>query len=425
MHPHASASDESTTGPAGTEPPPPQPDAPIVVRSGEDLVAAVPHLVGFAPERSLVVVSMRRRGTRLRLGLVARFDLPPVGRGRARGYEGTAADVRAFVSQVVGVLRGDAPEQVVVLVYDQAPCSLVPVWQRLVSRLDRAFAAVGVPVVDALHVSGSRFRSYRCSDPGCCPPLGRPLDARSSAVTAEFVTRGSSPLPNRRALEALVEPRDQQACTAVRRAAGHELAAIGPHRGDEQQPAWLDWQVASLLLMHEVALRHLQGRQGLACQESGRLLAGLSDVGVRDAASIAFTCWMHPLRDTEGEEGRPRTLELDGVVDAAGPRVRQILAALGDQVGRPWEQPATGERNRALGDLWRHLAVSCDGSLAVPPLTLLGMHAWWQGEGALAQVAVERALRLDPGYRMANLLDQALSLGLPPWGGGDAGGGCP
>src|SRR5512133_1479217 len=63
----------------------PEDTALIVVHSSEDLVAAVPYLVGFPPEQSLVVVAMRRSGRRQRLGLVARFDLPPVGPRRVRG----------------------------------------------------------------------------------------------------------------------------------------------------------------------------------------------------------------------------------------------------------------------------------------------------------------------------------------------------
>ena len=63
----------------------------------------------------------------------------------------------------------------------------------------------------------------------------------------------------------------------------------------------------------------------------------------------------------------------------------------------------------------------CDGPLAVPPLTLLGMHAWAQGNGALALVAAERALAIDPRYRLAKLLDQTLYLGVRP--GGRRGGG--
>ena len=82
----------------------------------------------------------------------------------------------------------------------------------------------------------------------------------------------------------------------------------------------------------------------------------------------------------------------------------------------PEDRLTSGERDRALDAFWRDLATSCDGSLAVAPLTLLGMHVWWRGIGAFAKVAVERALDLNPGSRMARLLDQALALWVRPAG---------
>ena len=48
------------------------------------------------------------------------------------------------------------------------------------------------------------------------------------------------------------------------------------------------------------------------------------------------------------------------------------------------------------------------------PASLLAFTAWQCGEGALANVAIERALGADPAYSMALLLAQAIQTGLPP-----------
>ncbi len=48
------------------------------------------------------------------------------------------------------------------------------------------------------------------------------------------------------------------------------------------------------------------------------------------------------------------------------------------------------------------------------PASLLAFTAWQSGEGALANVAVERALAADPAYSMALLIGQAVQAGLPP-----------
>jgi|GEM_PF-6529566 len=42
------------------------------------------------------------------------------------------------------------------------------------------------------------------------------------------------------------------------------------------------------------------------------------------------------------------------------------------------------------------------------------MHAWSSGEGAQAGVAIDRALRIDPGYRLAGLVDALLRSGRAP-----------
>jgi hypothetical protein len=45
---------------------------------------------------------------------------------------------------------------------------------------------------------------------------------------------------------------------------------------------------------------------------------------------------------------------------------------------------------------------------------LLAWHAHAGGDGALAAVAVERALAADPGHSLAQLVDRGLRHGLPP-----------
>jgi hypothetical protein len=48
------------------------------------------------------------------------------------------------------------------------------------------------------------------------------------------------------------------------------------------------------------------------------------------------------------------------------------------------------------------------------PATLLAVGAWLRGDGAMAGVALERALAADRGYRLAVLLRQALTSCVPP-----------
>ena len=57
----------------------------------------------------------------------------------------------------------------------------------------------------------------------------------------------------------------------------------------------------------------------------------------------------------------------------------------------------------ALPDVW-----------AVSALTVLASFAWWRGDGALTRIALERALRVDPQYRLARLLERMVDLAIRP-----------
>ena len=62
---------------------PTQPDhQPLRVGSPTDLLAVVPHLLGFIPGHSLVIAGAR--GPRLRIEVTLRFDLPDPPDGRSR-----------------------------------------------------------------------------------------------------------------------------------------------------------------------------------------------------------------------------------------------------------------------------------------------------------------------------------------------------
>jgi hypothetical protein len=64
--------------------------------------------------------------------------------------------------------------------------------------------------------------------------------------------------------------------------------------------------------------------------------------------------------------------------------------------------------------LWTDLTRRAHHEVVAAPATLLGLAAWRCGDGALAAVALDRALQADPGHRMAVLLARALRAGMPP-----------
>ena len=50
------------------------------------------------------------------------------------------------------------------------------------------------------------------------------------------------------------------------------------------------------------------------------------------------------------------------------------------------------------------------------PATLLAVSAWVRGDGAMANIALSRALSADPDYALAGLLSEALAACVPPDG---------
>jgi hypothetical protein len=64
--------------------------------------------------------------------------------------------------------------------------------------------------------------------------------------------------------------------------------------------------------------------------------------------------------------------------------------------------------------LWIDIVRRLPPDFVAPPAALLAFTAWQAGDGALASVAIERALDADPHYSMALLVADALHAGLPP-----------
>ena len=63
-----------------------------------------------------------------------------------------------------------------------------------------------------------------------------------------------------------------------------------------------------------------------------------------------------------------------------------------------------------LADLCRH----GPAELSPGPLTVLASFTWWLGDGALTRTALDRALEVDPDYRLAQLLERMVSLAIRP-----------
>jgi hypothetical protein len=85
------------------------------------------------------------------------------------------------------------------------------------------------------------------------------------------------------------------------------------------------------------------------------------------------------------------------------PRVRDTLYAL-----------AVGRDAAPAESLWALLARTLPEPWRAEALVLLAFSAYARGDGPLAGVSLEAALRCNPEHRMAGMLDQALQSGMRP-----------
>ena len=173
----------------------------VRVSGPADLVAAVPHLLGFVPRDSLVLVGVD--GSSGRVKLTARVDLPP----------GRRPPPALLDRMVTGLARSGA-QAAVLLFYVEDPqgSGLAGLGSRMRARLQSR----GIATRDVLLVWSGRFRSLVCEDPRCCPPEGRPApDPAASPLAAGTVLTGRAVLPDRDAVLASIDPAEPAFLRAV------------------------------------------------------------------------------------------------------------------------------------------------------------------------------------------------------------------
>ena len=226
------------------------------------LVSATPYLVGFVPERSLVLVALDQTAPRARVVGSARVDLEP----------DPVPSLRAFARQAAE--RGSGG--VMLLVYDDLSSGHALPHRELVDRVESLLADQGLRLLDALQVreeeSVWRWWSYLCTDESCCPAAGLTV-ARSSAIDAEAVGRGLVALASRRELIAELLPNP-----AVANAVAAEIELWQAARADT--PQWRSTEVASL----DQTISDVAG--DVSPHLMARHLVALADVGVRDLVLV-------------------------------------------------------------------------------------------------------------------------------------------
>jgi Domain of unknown function (DUF4192) len=324
------------------------PPSRIVVRprSVADMLAAIPFLLGFIPESSLVVIGIKLG----RVDVVFRYDLPdPSDRALAALTAGHMTRAMAASQLSDAVVVGYGPGQLVTPLMD---------------AIREAAGRAGLQVLDALRVHDGRFWSYQCTDPACCPAEGKVLDLAQSPVAVEMARAAGqdgrrAALPTRAELAATLAP------------------VTGP----------------AARRMSEATRRADRARAGIIAR--GGLIAiyrpGLATVrhalrAYRDGGGMLSDAWHAWLSVV---------LTVVRIRDDAWARMDPAHA-------------------RAHLRLWTDTVRRAQAGYVAAPASLLALTAWQLGEGALANIAIARALEDVPGYSLARLLADAQLAGAPP-----------
>jgi len=305
------------------------------------LIAALPAVLGFVPEKSLVLVSLEEG----RMGAVMRADL--------------AADLVDNIDRLAEIAATSGADTVVAVIVD-ADGALCPMCntdhREICDALTEALAARGVGLyaahaVDRVEVGGR----WRCVDG--CGSHGEVDDPSASPLAAAAVLDGRRLYRRRADLEAVIAVTDPVSSAAL----------VEPIRSRD-------------------ALRHAEWE------------ADADGCGRRDVETVMAVA------------ARVR----DGVLPADD-ELAALACALTDVAVRDTLYAlAVGSDAGAAESLWAVLARTLPDPWRVEAAVLLAFSAYARGDGPLAGLSLESALRSDPEHRMAGMLDTALQSGMRP-----------
>lgn len=143
--------------------------------SPHDLLTAVPFLVGYQPEDSLVLIGLKDD----LVGMAMRIDFP----------EDFDCDQ---IDNLVSHLEKDCAESALLVAYLPKHISEC---ESLIETIKDALLLRNINLREAIVVREGRWRSSICTDSECCPLEGSPLPVLSdSKIAAEQVALGN-PLP--------------------------------------------------------------------------------------------------------------------------------------------------------------------------------------------------------------------------------------
>jgi hypothetical protein len=322
----------------------------VRLKDRNDLVAAVPYLVGFPPEDSLVCIVVDDSKIRF----LARLDLSAAADEPRLLPESTAsvAELLAKYGSVAIIVGYGTPDRV----------------DPIAEMLSAALLAVNVEVFDSIRVTDGRYYCLNCD--GECPPDGMAYEPSASTFPAAATYEGIAPLPSRAALGELIAP------------------ITGPGR-DAMRAA------------SRAALERLYAM----LSDRAAASTGVTDLESSGAPEHALQSGVAALEEAFKVAARGEILSDD---DAAWLTAVLMIPEVRDHA---WVAIDGSELHRQL---WIDVTRRAIPEATAAPACLLAIAAYLSGDGALANIAVDRSLQADPGYWLAQMLRRSLLAGVSP-----------
>jgi len=347
------------------------PDLPTVRLTGPDaLICAVPYLLGFTPERSVVVVWVSPLDHEvvltMRADLAVGADTGGLHPDFARVLSRAALSVPAdSVPYLVAYPDTDADSDTDASRNPLTHDARLP-GARHVRAIVDWLVDEGRSPGDALCVVGQRWWSYLCSETSCCDLCGHAIDAEvAHDVEARFVVAGRAPRGTRDDLVAELSP----APAGVVRRMRTLITATGVSVGTRGRGVSLPMSATVRARAWRALTLLVERPDHLTLDDQALVLVALRDGLLRDAF-LALTV---------------RTANVRGI-----PAQREVADALAAIV--------------VLAP--RHFVAQAAACLAVL--------RYLEGDGARAWVAIDRARDDDPSCRLATLAAVGLEGALAP-----------
>ncbi|MET7983892.1 MULTISPECIES: DUF4192 domain-containing protein [unclassified Streptomyces] len=349
----------------------------VTLRTPAELADALPYLLGYRPDDSIVLVALHDQEKRGRFGGRARLGIP------AQAEDWPSASDQLAQGLVKGSERRGARPESMVAYLCQEPRSgesgrdVMERLRPLAQLLRTACGRLDVPVIEALCISDGRFWTYTCPGQGCCPAEGTSMGMPGTSVLAAAATYAG--LQVRGSLKDLT----------ARFLPWESTAALG-------QEVALD--TASMALVPRIL------RDDSRAEVAEETLALARRIWDRFAEAFPVSGM------------RPSDLRDDGLLE--DDEAATLILGLQDRTTRDRAaQWMEGDEAAPALRLWRALSRRCVGPYrehAAAPLTLAGWVAWSVGDELEAREALAMALGADPDYLFARLLHQACNEGLDP-----------